>query len=44
MTVPELRYSVAKHMKDNEVIYGDLGEMKANPPAAPTDVSTWATS
>ena len=28
MTVPELRYSVAKHMRDNEVIYGDLGDFE----------------
>ncbi len=28
MTVPELRRCVAQHMRDNELIYGDLGDFE----------------
>ena len=28
MTVPELRRCVAQYMRDNELIYGDLGDFE----------------
>ena len=28
MTVPELRYSVAQHMRNNELMYGHLGDFE----------------